>query len=163
MGFFGCDKSAVNFRNPREKLALAAAASLHEAFNRGACRQIFDQADEVFRVSQTDWIEVCGQMRKKLGWWWSFHARLDHTDVAPIIKVVVYGSAEFSNGRYRLETAWHFDKGRAELFSLGLRGGGEQIQIPAPLRAPQRLFMDPPPKQKPLTSYDRWCSSDRTA
>ena len=163
IGFFGCDKNTADFRNPKEKLALAGAASLREAFNRGACRKIADESDEVFRASNADWIEVCGQMRKKLGWWRSFRAQLDHTDGVPTMRVVVYGEAEFAKGRYHLETVWHFDRGRAELFSLGLWGGGEQIQIPAPLRAPRRLLMDPPPKENRLTSYGRWCSSGRTA
>jgi hypothetical protein len=162
IGFFGCDKSAVNPRNPREELALAGAASLRAAFNRGACWQIFDEADDVFRASQADWLDVCEQLRKKLGWWRSFHAQLDRRDGVPINRVVVYGEADFAKGRYHLETVWHFDRGRVELFSLGLWGGSEQIQIPAP-RAPRRLLMDPPPKQKPTTSYGRWCSSDRTA
>jgi len=162
IGFFGCGKGAADLRNPREKLALAGASSLREAFNRGACRQISDEADEVFRASKADWIEVCEQLRKKAGWWRSFRAQLDHTDAVPIMRVVVYGEAEFSKARYHLETVWHFDGGRAELFSLGLRGSGEQIQIPAPLHAPRRLLMDPPPKQWPTTSYGRWCSSGRT-
>jgi hypothetical protein len=74
----GCNRTA-NTSNPREKLALAGAANLREAFNRGAGRQIFDDADEVFRISQreTDWLDVCGRMHKSLGWWKSFEARLD--------------------------------------------------------------------------------------
>jgi hypothetical protein len=157
----GCN-STSRASNPREELALAGASSLRDAFNRGACRQIFDEADEVFRASQTDWLDVCEQMRKKLGLWRSFHTRWNHTDVVPIFRVVVYGEAEFSKGRYQLETVWHFDSGRAELFSLGLSGGGEQMQIPAPRRGPGRLLMDPPPKRA-LTSYGRWCSSGTTA
>ena len=138
----GCNRTDYA-SNPREKLALAGAAGLREAFNRGACRQIFDDADEVFRVSQTDWLDVCERMLKRLGWWRSFHTQLRRTDGVPI-RVVVYGEAEFAKGRYQVETVWHFDRGRAELFSLILQGGGEQIQIP-PLRfgVPRRL-MDPP-------------------
>ncbi len=64
----------------------------------------------------------------------------------------IYGEAEFAKGRYRLETVWHFDRGRAELFSLVLWGGGEQIQVPPPvIRMPRRL-MDPPLKRRPMTA-----------
>lgn len=163
IGFFGCDRNTADFRNPREKLALAGADSVREAFNLGECRKISDDADEVFRASRADWIQVCEQMRKRLGWWRSYRAQLGHTDGVPIMRVVVYGEAEFSKGRYHVETVWHFGRGRAELFSFGLWGGGEQIHIPAPLRAPRRLLLDPPPKQRPATSYGRWCSSGRTA
>jgi hypothetical protein len=47
------------------------------------------------------------------------------------------------------------DKGTADF-----RNPREKITAP---RVPRRLLMDPPPKQKPTTSYGRWCSSDRTA
>jgi len=132
--------------DPREKLALAGAAGLREAFNRGGCREILDDADEVFRVSQTDWLDLCEQMLKRLGWWRSFDVQLRRANGVPL-RVVVYGDAEFAKGRYQVETVWHFEKGRAELFSLILRGGGEQIQIP-PLRfgVPRRL-MDPPARR----------------
>ena len=132
--------------NPREKLALAGAAGLREAFNRGGCREILDDADEVFRVSQTDWLDLCEQMLKRLRWRRSFDVQLRRANGVPL-RVVVYGDAEFAKGRYQVETVWHFDRGRAELFSLILRGGGEQIQIP-PLRfgVPRRL-MDPPARR----------------
>ncbi len=141
----GCNRRDYG-TNPREKLALSGAAGLREAFNRGACRQIFDDADEVFRVSEADWLDVCERMRKRLGWWRSFHVQLRRTNGVPL-RVVVYGDAEFAKGRYQVETVWHFDRGRAELFSLTLHGGGEQIQIP-PLRfgVPRRL-MDPPARR----------------
>jgi hypothetical protein len=141
----GCN-GAPKTSNPREKLALAGVARLREAFNQGACRRIFDDADEVFRISQpeTEWLELCERMHKSLGWWRSLQAHLDHTPGVPL-RVVVYGDAEFAKGRYHLETVWHFDRGRAELFSLILYGNGEQIQIPrSPLPTPRRL-MDPPP------------------
>jgi hypothetical protein len=50
--------------NPRKMLALAGAANLREAFNRGECRKIFDEADEAFRISQTDWAKVDGSPSK---------------------------------------------------------------------------------------------------
>jgi len=138
----GCNRTDYA-SNPREKLALAGAAGLREAFNRGACRQILDDADEVFRVSQTDWLDACERMRKRLGRWRLFDAQLRPTDGVPI-RVVVYGDAEFVKGRYQVETVWHFDRGRAELFSLILQGGGEQIQIPALRFGVPRRLMDPP-------------------
>jgi len=141
----GCN-TAENSRNPREMLALAGVASLREAFNQGACKIIFDDADEVFRISQpeTDWLELCGRLHKSLGWWRSFQARLDHTNAVPL-RVVVYGEAEFAKGRYHLWTVWHFDWGRAQLFSMALQGTREQIVIPPPaIRMPRKL-MDPPP------------------
>src|SRR4029077_14155893 len=124
----GCNHTDYG-SNPREKLALSAASGLLEAFNRGACRQIFDDADEVFRVSETDWLDVCERMRKGLGWCKSFHVQLRRTDGVPL-RVVGYGEAECARGRDEVETVWHFDRGRADLFSLILRGGGEQIPIP---------------------------------
>ena len=132
--------------NPREKLALAGAASLREAFNRGVCREILDDAHEVFRISETDWLDVCERMRNRLGWWRSFHTQLRRANGVPL-RVVVYGDAEFAKARYQVETVWHFDKGRAELFSLILRGGGEQIQIPALRFGVPRRLMDPPARR----------------
>ena len=148
----GCS-STLNTSNPREKLALEAVASLREAFNGGACQHIFDEADEVFRISQpeTEWLEICERMHRNLGWWRSFQPQLDRTPSIPL-RVVVYGQAEFAKGRYRMETVWHFDRGRAELFSLVLQGNGEQIQVPKSpvLRTPRKL-MDPP--QTTATSF----------
>lgn len=134
-----------NSSKPLELMALAGAASLREAFNQGACQRIFDDADEVFRISQiqTEWLELCERMCKNLGLWRSFDAQWGHAHCVPL-RVVIYGEAEFAKGRYHVETVWHFDKGRAELFWMVLECDSEQIQIPPPPVFRKRL-MDPPP------------------
>ena len=135
---------------PREALALAGVSRLREAFNRGACQSIFDEADLVFRLrqSQKAWLSECERLRRNLGSWRSFQAHLAHGPGVPL-SVVVYGQAEFARGRWRartrLETVWHFDRGRAELFSLFLDGE------PIPMRSwpwdPRKRYWDPPPKR----------------
>ena len=134
---------------PREALALADVSRLRGAFNRGACQSIFDKADQVFRLRQSQhaWLSECERLRKKMGSWQSFRARVEHGPGVPL-SVVVFGEAEFANGRWRtrtqVETVWHFDHGRAELFSLFWNG--ETIPMRAPSR-PRDRYMDPPPKR----------------
>jgi hypothetical protein len=131
---------------PREALALDGVSRLREAFNRGACQSIFDEADLVFRLrqSQQAWLSECERLREKLGSWRSFQAHLAHGPGVPL-SVVVYGEAEFAKRatQTRLETVWHFDRGRAELFSLFL--DGDAIPMRSPSR-PRDRYMDPPPK-----------------
>jgi hypothetical protein len=86
-------------------------------------------------------------MRQRLGSWQGFQAHVAHGPGVPL-SVAVYGEAEFANGRWRtrakVETVWHFDRGRAELFSLFLNG--ETIPMRAPSR-PRDRYMDPPPQR----------------
>jgi len=136
---------------PREALALAGVSRLRDAFNRGACQSIFDEADLVFRLGQSQqaWLSECERLRKKLGLWRSFQAHVTHGPGVPL-SVAVYGEAEFADGRWRTRTqigmVWHFDRGRAELFSLFL--DGEAIPTWAPSR-PRDRYMDPPMKGRP--------------
>jgi hypothetical protein len=135
---------------PREALALDGVSRLRDAFNRGACQSIFDEADRVFRLrqSQEAWLSECGRLREKLGSWRSFRAHLGHGPGVPL-SVVVYGEAEFAKGRWRastqVETVWHFDEGRAELFSLFL--DGEAIPMRLWPLDPRNRYQDPPPKR----------------
>jgi len=136
---------------PREALALAGVNRLRAAFNGCACRSIFDEADLVFRLGQSQqaWLSECERLHKKLGLWRSFQAHVTHGPGVPL-SVAVHGEAEFADGRWRTRTqmgmVWHFDRGRAELFSLVL--AGEAIPTWAPSR-PRDRYMDPPPKGRP--------------
>jgi hypothetical protein len=127
----------------REASALDGVKRLREAFNQGACQSIFSEADPVFRLRQSpqDWLNECQRMRRELGRWQSFQAKLQHSPGIPL-RVVVYGEGRFSRGRRHLETVWHFDRGRAELFSLYLDG----TRVPPSPFRPRDRYMDPPPK-----------------
>src|SRR6516162_1933996 len=108
---------------PREALVLNGIARLRDAFNRGACQSIFDDADPVFRLirSRQAWLDECERPRERLGLWVIFRTNVTHSTGVPL-SVTVYGEAEFATGRWRTRanvvTVWHFDRGRAELFSL---------------------------------------------
>jgi hypothetical protein len=88
-------------------------------------------------------------MRKKLGYWRSFQVHLEHGPGMPL-SVVVYGEAEFARGGWRahthLQTVWHFDRGRAELFSL-FWNIDEAIPRPSWPLDPRKRYLDPPPKR----------------
>jgi len=132
---------------PREALALVAVSRLRDAFNRGACQSIWDEAAPVFRIRepQQAWLNGCERMRQKLGAWQSYQAHSKHSPGIPL-SVVVFGEAEFARGRAHthLETVWHFDRGRAELFSLDLNG--EAIPPSSPFQHGKR-YLDPPLKR----------------
>ncbi|HET9319165.1 MAG TPA: hypothetical protein VFO27_05305 [Bryobacteraceae bacterium] len=135
---------------PREALALDGVSRLREAFNRGGCQSIFDEADLVFRLrqSQQAWLSECERLREKLGSWRSFQAHLARGPGVPL-SVVAYGEAEFAKSRWRahmrLETVWYFDRGRAELFSLLL--DSEAIPIRSWPSDPRKRYWDPAPKR----------------
>jgi hypothetical protein len=86
---------------PREALALAGVSRLRDAFNRGACQSIWDEADLVFRIRepQQAWLSECERMRKKLGAWQSFQAHSKHGPGVPL-SVVVYGEGEFAKAAH---------------------------------------------------------------
>ena len=132
---------------PREVLAWAAVSRLRDAFNRGACQSIWDEADPVFRIRepQQAWLSECERMRNKLGAWQSFQGHSKHSPGVPL-SVVVYGEGEFarSHAHTHLETVWHFDRGRAELFSMNLNG--EAIPPASPFQ-PGKRYLDPPLKR----------------
>ena len=133
---------------PREALALEGVSRLRDAFNLGACQSIFDEADLTFRLlqSQQAWLSDCERLHNELGSWRRFQTHLRHGPGIPL-SVVVYGEAEFAGRRLRerthVETVWHFDRGRAELFSLYLNGEA----IPRLLQ-PRERYLDPPPKRE---------------
>jgi hypothetical protein len=137
--------------NSREALALTGVNRLREAYNRGDCKSIFDEADLVFqlRESQQAWLTECEEMRRKLGYWPGFPARLEHGPGVPL-SIVVYGEATFASGSWRtpvcLATVWHFDHGRAELFSLFWAAGKSTPLGSSPFKW-QRRYLDPAPKR----------------
>ncbi|HXI42941.1 MAG TPA: hypothetical protein VNH18_18400 [Bryobacteraceae bacterium] len=135
----------------REALALDGVSRLRDAFNRGACQSIWQEADPLFRLRepQQEWMSKCDRMRQKLGALQSFQVHLRHGPDVPI-SIVVYGEGEFARGRScaptYLETVWHFDQGRTELFSLYLNG--EAIPAPSWPLKPGERYQDPPPKRE---------------
>jgi hypothetical protein len=136
---------------PREALALDGVSRLREAFNRGACRSIFDEADRVFRLSRPRqaWLNECERMRKRLGLWLIFRTDVEHSPGIPL-SVVVRGEAEFVVSQWRTRanvvTVWHFDRGRAELFSLFWDAGPARPMGSWP-SDPRNRHLDPPPKR----------------
>lgn len=89
-------------------------------------------------------------MRRKLSWWLGFQVHLEHGFGVPL-SIVVYGEAEFATGRWHtrgyLETAWHFDHGRAELFSLSWNGG-EAVPTRSWPSDQRHRYLDPTPKRE---------------
>ena len=134
---------------PREALALNGASRLREAFNRGACQSIFDEADPVFRLShpRQAWLDECERMRRRLGLWLIFRTNVEHGPGVPL-SVVVRGEGEFVVSQWRTRanvvTVWHFDRGRAELFSLFWDAGPARPMGSWP-SDPRKLHLDPPP------------------
>ena len=84
---------------PREALVLNGVSRLRNAFNRGDCQSIFDEAELVFRLSRSQqaWLDECERMRKKLGSWRNFQKYLEYGPGVPL-SVMVYGEAEFARG-----------------------------------------------------------------
>lgn len=125
----------------REAMAMKGVDTLREQFNRGGCELIFDQADVAFRYRQSKqtWLEKCKELRRRWGTWRSFAAHVERRTGVQL-SVAIGGAAEFVNGRVPVETTWHFDHGRAELFSLNVNGE----PIPAyRWPRPQKRYLDP--------------------
>lgn len=137
---------------PREALVLNGVGRLRDAFNQGACQSIFDEADPVFRLTwpRQAWLEECKRLRERLGLWTSFQTNVTHSPGVPI-SLAAYGEGEFAIGRWRTRanvfTVWHFDRGRAELFSLFLDAGPARRLGSWPSDSPKR-YLDPPPKRE---------------
>src|SRR5690242_10026766 len=132
---------------PREAMAREGIKRLREAFNRGACQSIFDEADLSFRLRQSRqaWLDKCADLRRKLGMWRSFEAHVAQSRGVPL-SIVLDGEAEFAGGRAsvheKVQTVWHFDHGRAELFSMHLNG--EAIPSYSWPVNPRKRYLDPP-------------------
>jgi hypothetical protein len=128
---------------------LNGIARLRDAFNRGACQSIFDDADPVFRLirSRQAWLDECERLRDRLGLWVIFRTNVTHSTGVPL-SVTVYGEAEFATGRWRTRanvvTVWHFDRGRAELFSLYWDAGLARPMGSWPSDPPQALSRPAP-------------------
>ena len=113
---------------------------LREAFNRGNCQTIYDEADPVFRLAQLppEWLAQCEHIRNTLGTWRSFDLQM-HGKLGIPLTVIAGGPAVFATGDYQVKTTWHLNGGRAQLFSLLLNGGGQQIKIPPTPLQPSRV------------------------
>jgi hypothetical protein len=137
---------------PREALVFNRVTRLRDSFNRGACQSIFDDADPVFRLtrSREAWLEECERLRDRLGSWVIFRTNVIHGPGVPL-SVAVHSEAEFAIGRWRTRanvvTVWHFDRGRAELFSLYWDVGPARPMGSWPSDLHKR-YLDPPPKRE---------------
>jgi hypothetical protein len=132
----GCSRNRpplLGVNASQRALITQSTDQLRAAFNQGACQDIYDRADAVFRLAQDPeaWMTQCEQMRKTLGAWQRFEPQLRGKFGIPLT-VVASGPAVFGAGDYRVVATWHLNSGRAQLFSLFLKGGGFQMRIPPP-------------------------------
>ena len=128
----------------RRQAVVSALDAAREAFNRGDCESIYEDASVPFRTLEDRqvWMDDCSHMRAKLGSWISFH--MVSGDGQTGFQAHIDGTAIFARGEYKLCTTWTLAAGRARLISLYLQGLGTLVTSP-PLRLPQRPLTDPPP------------------
>ena len=130
-------------------LATQAALSLGREFISGTCQSVFELTEDSRSNNERtrrNWIDGCEQIRAVAGACRGIN--VDSVRLLPgdptaflVVSEVVTG-----HGTYRLESYWHLNHGRAELYALELEGDGKRIAIP-PLPPAERKFklMDPPP------------------
>lgn len=103
-------------------MAAEAMNNLREAFNRGDCGSIYDNASGPFRRLESDlvWLARCEDLRKLMGAWVS--SEIQVTDTPQDILLHANGTAVFEAEACQLESAWTIEDGQPRLFRLILRG-----------------------------------------
>jgi hypothetical protein len=148
----------ASYRALERRKRKAAARELHtvseqglsrlkEAFNRGACAAIYEEASDGFRkaVAPPEWLTRCESLRASLGSWRSYQVQLYEIPWKHDIGLAqLEGEATFAQGEFSLTSLWSMNGGRAELCLLILERQGEKISIPSPLKS-SAPFLDPPP------------------
>lgn len=123
--------------------AVDAVERMREAFNRGECASIYDEASEPFRrlEARQDWLTDCEQIRGTLGVWRSLRTR--SASARQGFEAHVDGTAVSAGGECRLQTTWTLENGHVRLFSLCLQSGN-RLMVPAPVSPRPLPLTDPP-------------------
>jgi hypothetical protein len=133
-------------------LALDAVNGLRDAFNKGSCLSIYEQAAAHFRTqSLEEWMSQCKELEENLGSFQSFSASSVGrcSGGPPPIMVCLGGAARFAKGIKEVHVAWLLDNGRTQLMWIALKQNqGTWMQIP-PWRGLQHPMFDTPPRALP--------------
>lgn len=132
----------------KERLAqtLDGFNQLRDVFNRGACQALYDNFASAFRAyRREDWLTDCAHLPGTLGAWRDFQAEETMYCGSDIQIICVNGLAHFTKADRGVQSVWLLRRGRVELLSLVLIGGGKWIGTSPPRVDGQ----DPPmPKRK---------------
>ena len=146
----GCNSASKHEEAARrQQQATDGIARLRTAYNSGACQSVYDLTLAWSRSdrSRAYWVDLCTNMREKLGLWQSF--RGPSSTQLEGNAALVESRVVFANGEFRMDTYWHLDGHGAQLVGLDLYDNhGQQVLIPpmAPFWDPGRRLMDPPPR-----------------
>ena|ERR1700690_1961932 len=128
-------------------LATQAALSLGRDFISGTCQSVLELTEDSRshneRTRRT-WIDGCEQIRAVAVA--SRGINIDSVRLLPgdPVAFLVVSEVVTGHGTYRIESYWHLNQSRADLYALELEGNGKRISIP-PLPPAERKLMDPPP------------------
>jgi hypothetical protein len=131
-------------------MAIESAARMRDAFNAGAYRAIYNDADPSFRTLEPAevWLRQCAEIRTGLGDWLDFQIDRPPGKLAIGPIVTLDGNAVFSRRSNRVRALWSVNQGSARLLLLMITDGGKTRWIPEIRpRVPPISYMDPPPRR----------------
>jgi hypothetical protein len=90
-------------------------------FNEGACKPIYREAEDAFRLGPLpQWTVQCEQFRRQLGEWRSFEVQKTINCSTENSHICITGLASFANASYPFEVVWKLTGAKPALFALFL-------------------------------------------
>jgi len=124
---------ACNNVHRQRRSAAEGVVRLQAAWNRGACEEIFDNADGYFRRNQVrdNRLRQCAELRQQLGSWHSFQVKQTVTwPVGPVGIVWASGTADFDHGTHPFRADFNMKSSTARLWNMRLELEDRVVQIP---------------------------------